>query len=219
VARRFYFPVLSLTLLALSLVAFGDNLFTDVHQPSNSDPKFVIHGIASLGWILVLLTQSLLVCRRQIGWHRRLGSTGFLMAGALALSTLWLFVAVWKGWDAMAPNIRANRLFLAAFVALVLLAYFNRHRPDRHKRLLFGATLLLLEPVLARCFDPLVADPFMGSLTEPQIEAAFLPVLFTTWVALFASLLLYDLIVERRIHPASVLAPGLFVAIWALLLL
>ena len=39
-----YFSVTSALLLFLSVVAFSDNLFTDVGQASNHDPKFVIHG-------------------------------------------------------------------------------------------------------------------------------------------------------------------------------
>jgi hypothetical protein len=35
-----YFSIVSTLLLLLSIVAFSDNLFTDVGQPSNRDPKF-----------------------------------------------------------------------------------------------------------------------------------------------------------------------------------
>jgi hypothetical protein len=44
-----YFSGISVLLLLLSIIAFSDNLFTDVGQPSNRDPKFIIHGLFARG--------------------------------------------------------------------------------------------------------------------------------------------------------------------------
>jgi hypothetical protein len=44
-ARGAYFSIVSVLLLFLSVVAFSDNLFTDVGQPSNRDPKLIVHGL------------------------------------------------------------------------------------------------------------------------------------------------------------------------------
>jgi len=40
-----FFPIASFLLLFLTIAGFWDNLFTDVGQPSNSDPKFIVHGL------------------------------------------------------------------------------------------------------------------------------------------------------------------------------
>jgi hypothetical protein len=34
----------------MSIAAFSDNLFTNIGQPSNRDPKFIIHGLFGLAW-------------------------------------------------------------------------------------------------------------------------------------------------------------------------
>ena len=65
-----YFSIVSVLLLVLSVVAFSDNLFTDVGQPSNRDPKFIVHGVFGLAWYVLLATQANLV-RARVGRHRR----------------------------------------------------------------------------------------------------------------------------------------------------
>lgn len=55
--EKAYFPVLGVFLLALSLVAFSDNLFTDIGQPSNREPRFLIHGFFALVWFTLLAAQ------------------------------------------------------------------------------------------------------------------------------------------------------------------
>ncbi len=39
--KKNYFLVASVALLLLSIIGFSDNLFTDIGQESNSDPKYV----------------------------------------------------------------------------------------------------------------------------------------------------------------------------------
>lgn len=213
--RRYYFFSASLLLLALTLIGFSDNLFTNVGQPSNSDPKFIVHGLLCGAWTIMLAAQSWLVGSGNVGLHRKLGLAGFAIAVGVTLSTLWVFVVVWKGWAAMSPEVKANRLLLPSFTLFAALAYLNRRRPEWHKRLVFTGTLFMLEPVLARCFDPLFV-PFLVGFTEPQIEATFLPWLFSVWLGLFASLAAYDMVVARRIHPVTTAALLWFAGVWAL---
>ena len=53
--RKNYFFWASFFLLFLSVFAFSDNLFYDVKQESNSDPKFIIHGLFFLAWFIILV--------------------------------------------------------------------------------------------------------------------------------------------------------------------
>ncbi len=213
--RRDYFAVTSLILMALTLVAFGDNLFTDVGQPSNSDPKFIVHGLISGAWVIMLVVQSWLVRAGNVALHRRLGITGFAIAVGVTLSTIWVFIAVWKGWAAMTPEVRANRLLLPSFALFVAYAYAQRRRPDWHKRLIFVGTFFMLEPVLARCYDPLLV-PLMRGMTTTQVDDAFLPVLFAAWLAFFVSLIVHDLLTLRHIHRVSAVALLWFGGVWGL---
>jgi len=213
--HRWYFPAISILLLALTLVGFGDNLITDVGQPSNSDPKFVIHGLMCGAWMILLAAQSLLISNGNVALHRKIGLAAMAVAIGVTLSTLWVFVAVWKGWAAMSPEVKANRLFLPSYAVFVILAFRNRRRPDWHKRLILAATFFMLAPVLGRVYDPLIVDPFMTQLSEAQIEAAFLPWLFSVWIGFLLSMVLYDAIVVHRIHVVTTSALILFGTVWA----
>ena len=200
--RRYYFPVVSLSLVALTLIAFSDNLFTNVGQPSNRDPKFIVHGLLCGAWMIVLFAQSTLVATGNVRLHRKLGIAAVVIAIGVALSTIWVFYAAWKGWAVMTPDVKANRLLLPSFALFAALGFINRRRPDRHKRFIYTGTLFMLEPVLGRVYDPAIV-PLMHGLTGPQIDALYVPWKFAVWLAYFLSLFVYDWRTARRIHPIS----------------
>lgn len=201
-----YFSITSVLLLVLSVVAFSDNLFTDVGQPSNRDPKFIVHGIFGLAWYVLLATQANLVRVRNLRLHRKLGIATFLVAVGVTLSTLWIFVVVWKGWNAMGPEVRANRLLLPGYAACLWLAWRWRAQSDRHKRLVFTGTFFMLGPVLSRVYDPLVVswmEPLFPEFTRRFDEAGFLVFFFGAWIGFFVSLALYDWKTLRRVHAVT----------------
>ena len=199
-----YFSIVSALLLFLSIVAFSDNLFTRVDQPSNTDPKFVIHGLFGLAWYILLTTQANLVRVRNVRLHKKIGIATFIVAVGVTLSTLYLFIVLWKGWSNMTPEVRANRLLLPAYATCLLIAWQRRGQPDWHKRLVFVGTFFMLEPVLARAYDPLVASwaqPVLGArYTEQLDEIGFQLFLWGTWVGSFLSLTIYDLKIQQRVH-------------------
>lgn len=213
-----YFSVVSVVLLCLSIAAFSDNLFTDVGQPSNSDPKFIIHGLFGLAWYILLVAQSNLVRVRNLRAHMRVGIATFVLAIGVTLSTLYIFVVVWKGWGNMSPEVRANRLFLFGFVSCLVLAWQRRRTPDWHKRLIFSGTFFMLEPVLARAYDPVFvswAEPLFPALFTKQLdEIVFFVFLFGTWIGLFLSLAAYDWKTQRRIHAVTWSGYAWFVFVW-----
>ncbi len=172
-----YFSVVSVLLLFLSLVAFSDNLITDVGQPSNRDPKFIVHGLFGLAWYVLLAVQANLVRTRRVATHRRLGIATFCVAIGVTLSTLYIFVVIWKGWDRMAVDVRANRLLLPGYAVYMLLAWTRRRQPDWHKRLILAGTFLMLGPVLSRSYDPLIVswmEPTFPVFTARVDEVGFL---------------------------------------------
>lgn len=221
-ARRpgaLYFPIVTTLLLFLSVLAFADNLFTDVHQPSNSDPQMVVHGLFAAAWVSLFAAQAWLIYLGRIDVHRRLGNWVLIAGAGLVLSTLYLFVSKFHGWAAMEPEVLANRLLLPVFVVCAVLAYTRRSRPDWHKRLLLIGTMALLEPVLARIYDPLFGPLLPAKMSEPLDTFLFLSFLFTSWLGLIGSLWLYDRLVIGRVHRVTIVGSGAIVAINALVYL
>lgn len=215
--RRNYFAFASGFLLALSLWSFSDNFLWNVGQPSNSDPKLVVHGLFCMAWMIVLFAQAMLVRGGNIRTHRTLGVAGCIAAVGVTVTTIYVFFVVWKGWDAMAPYLRANRLLLPSYSILVLLGYLNRRRPEWHKRYMLVATLYMLEPVLSRAFDPL--DPLLTGFTDAEVDLYWWAFFVVTWLGFFLSLLVYDWRVARRIHPVTIGGFAWFGAIWTIVIL
>ena len=199
-----YFSLVSVLLLFLSIVAFSDNLFTDVHQTSNSDPKFIVHGLFGLAWYVLLATQANLVRVRNLRLHRKLGIATFFVAIGVTLTTLYIFVVLWKGWANMDPQARANRLLLPGYALCLFLAWKLRGQSDFHKRLVFVGTFFMLGPVLDRAYDPLIvswANSMLPQLYTKQVdEIGFLLFRWGSWISFFLSLALYDWKTTRRIH-------------------
>lgn len=212
-----YFSITSALLLFLSLAAFSDNLFTDVGQPSNSDPKFIIHGLFGLAWYVLLAVQANLVRMRNVKLHKKLGIATLIVAIGVTLSTLYIFVVVWKGWANMTAEVRANRLFLPGYATCLVLAWLWRGQSDRHKRLIFTGTFFMLGPVLSRAYDPLIVswmEPLFPAFTARVDEVGFLVFFYGIWIGFFLSLAHYDWKTLRRIHPVTVVGFTWFMLTW-----
>jgi len=139
--KKLYFLYASGFILALSLIGFSDNLFTDVGQKSNSDPKFIIHGLFWFAWFIILVVQANFIRKNNYKAHKALGMLGIVAAIGVTLSTLYIFIVIYKGWDAMPEFVKVSRFFLPTFSIMVLLGYLNRATPVKHKRYMFLATV------------------------------------------------------------------------------
>lgn len=218
-ARGSYFSVTAALLLFLGVVAFSDNLFTDVGQASNRDPKFIVHGLFGLAWSVLLVVQANLVRVRRVALHRRLGIATFLVGVGITLSTLYIFVVLWKGWDPMAVQVRANRLLLPGFALCLALAWWHRGRADWHKRLLFAGSFLMLGPVLSRAYDPLIVswmEPLFPAFTARVDESGFLLFFVGGWLAFFASLAWHDWRTQGRMHTVTLAGFAWLLLAWLL---
>lgn len=200
---KYYFPFVSSLLLILSLLAFSDNLFTDIGQESNKDPKFIIHGLFMLAWFITFVSQSYFILRKNYEAHIRWGKIGFIIAIGVFLSTLYVFIAIFKGWDAMAPFVKVNRFFMLSFAVFLCLAYLNRKKPKRHKRFIFWAIVLPIEPIMGRLSDFFLIEDF----------ASFY---MLTWHAFFLSFFIYDWLTLKRIHLISWIGLAWFYLAWTL---
>lgn len=186
--KKNYFLVVSSFLLLFSIVGFADNLFYDVKQPSNSDPKFIVHGLFMFAWFIILMVQTNFIRKGNYKSHIRWGTAGLIAAAGTVVNTIYVFVAVYKGWDAMPYYAKANRFLMPSFALYVWLGYRNRNSPDLHKRFLILGTFFLLEPILGRFPLDMLSD------------RAFLIFEFTVWNLFFLSFFAYDWKLRKKIH-------------------
>lgn len=193
-------------MLFLSLFAFSDNLIFDVKQKSNSDPKFIIHGLFCLAWFVILVIQTGYIRKLNYKAHIRLGITGMIVAVGVFISSVYVFVAIYKGWDAMPFYVKANRFFMFSYAILILLAYLNRKSGTKHKRFIFIATLYLLGPIL---------DRVAGHLDIENVEV-FNAII---WHGLFISLFIYDWLTLKKIQRISWMGFVWFYIVWTISIL
>lgn len=204
--RKYHFQVATIFLLLLSVIAFSDNLFTDVGQKSNSDPKFIIHGLLMFAWFGILVVQANFIRAGNVKAHIRWGTAGMLIGLAVFISTIYVFVQVYKGWEVMPYFVKANRIFMFSFAVLLVLAWLNRRNGVKHKRYIYLSSLLILAPILDRVAAKLHID---------NVDFFNLAI----WNLLFIALFRYDWVTLRKIHTISWVGVVWFYVVWALSLL
>jgi hypothetical protein len=166
-----------------------------------------VHGSVMTGWILLFLTQTLLVAKGRSDLHRKLGITGALLAilvvalGVYTISNsifrhhpdanLKLFALLYVAFDGLS---------LVLFGGLVIAALGVRLRPQLHKRLMLMALVSLLPPALGR---------FVAYFTRIGVFEVVLGLM----CAIVLSCIVIDTIGHRRLHPTLVWSGALVVTV------
>lgn len=201
--KNYYFQLVSILLLFLSFIAFSDNLITDIGQESNRNPMFIIHGLLMFAWFGTFVAQSYFIAQKKYETHFKYGKIGFLLAIGVFVSTLYVFIAIYKGWDAMEPFVKANRLLWLSFATFIMFAYIFRKNREKHKRFIFWAIVLPIEPIIGRVSEVFQIDNW---------ELFYILV----WHALFISFFAYDWQTLKRIHPISWMGLTWFYIAWTI---
>ena len=177
-------------------IAAGFSLQLAMGRSSFGAPPLIhAHAIAFMGWVVIYLTQNILVASGNIALHRRLG---WLAAG-------WVVLMVGLGCAVTAFDIRVARvpfffrpaqfqvfdpLTLFAFAGLTYAAIALRRRTDWHRRLHFSGMAMMVGPAFGRILPLPLLMPW-------------------AWEATFAACLVFplagmvsDLWRSGRVHPA-----------------
>jgi len=154
-------------------------------------------------WFGTFVAQSYFIARSNYNAHIKWGKIGFLLAIGVFVSTLLVFVAIFKGWNSMEPFVKANLLLMLSFAAFLMLAYLNRKNKKRHKRFIFWAIILPIEPIIGR-----VSEVFQIG----NWELFYILV----WHAFFVSFFAYDWQKSKRIHPISWIGLTWFYIAWTI---
>jgi hypothetical protein len=197
-----FFSAMAILLAATVLAGFSRTYYFNeaVATPFPLSPLLHWHGAVYSTWLVLLVTQTTLIARGQVSWHRRIGFFGCAVAAAMIV--LGIAVAVTRTASGvtldrgvpplvfLAVPLLGMPLFAILFGAAVLL----RRRVAVHKRLMLLATLEIVTAAVARL-------PFVENWG---------PIGFFGVIDLFVlAMLAYDLIALKRVHPATVWG-GLF---------
>jgi len=163
-----------------------------------------VHAVAMVSWLGLLVVQSTLAQRLDLALHRRLGWLGLILAVVIPPLAIATCVAAIRAH--LVPPFFTPAIFLSlvtveslTFAGLVITAILMRRRTDWHRRFMVGATMILLEPAIARTLPM----PFMGHWG--------LWVVMVLQLAVLGIMARHDLASRGKVHPATYVVAGLLV--------
>ncbi len=159
--RRFY-AVAAFAMLAITVIGFRQFI---LHGRATGGvpitPQIlglvIMHGLAMLGWVILLCIQSTLIVTKRTRFHIALGRTGALLAGMIVLFGLAVAPLSVHFNPAEYADFGGGRYFLAlmlpeplTFGALAAVAFVYRFRREIHRPMILLATLVLMTGPLTR---------------------------------------------------------------------
>lgn len=165
-----------------------------------------LHGVAMLAWLALLIVQPTLVSRDNLALHRKFGWAGAALA--ILITCLGIFTGVASLVLNRFPPFFTPPYFLAlttieslVFGLMVWAAVRRRHTTAWHRRLMIGATIVILEPALGR----ILPMPLMIGWSDIPVGLIQLGV-----VGIIA---LYDRRTRGRVHPATKAIAAIVIAV------
>ncbi len=155
IERRFYTAAAVATALPV-LIGFARTYYLKFAFDTPALPSLLVHahGLVMTLWFALFVVQAVLIARGRVGWHRRLGVFGAI----LALSIVVLGVSVALGmarrgeWAGMPPLVFLVVPLgdMVVFSMLAAAGLLLRRRPAFHKRLMLLASTSLLAAAVTR---------------------------------------------------------------------
>lgn len=173
-SRTRFFLCFALAAVAAAMIGFFTTFTRPVWRGEFHGPVLAyVHGAFVLGWLLLFLTQSLLVQTGRVARHRVIGWAGLALVPGIVLTTMGMGVFALRR-DLAAGGGEMEISFLVGsftspliFAALFVAALAWRRRPDFHKRLMLLATVAILWPAFFRFRH------YFPSVPRPDIWFAF----------------------------------------------
>lgn len=204
--RLTFFTAIAIIGIIAILVGFSKTFIIPLVSGTKTWPLTIYaHAFFVFGWVIIFLTQSLLIQNKKYKIHIFIGRwAAFIAVGAaisiIPASLFQIERELKEGLGQTAISSIVGSLASATmFLILVTLGILNRKRPQVHKRFMLLATIILIWPAWFRWrhYFPSVERPdiwFAVVLSDSLILVAFI----------------WDWLKNKYIHPA-LLYGGLFI--------
>lgn len=196
-----FFTGMALAMALVVFIGFARSFFLVFlwQKPApdaSTHPLYYVHGAFAAAWIAFAVAQPVLIWGSRVRWHRWIGWAATVVAGlVVAIGTFALLLSAARAPDSPLPPTPLDFLGvigsgLALFGVFVGLAVVYRRNPKAHKRLMYLATVNLLQAAVVRI--PLSFLYSAGAwITFPVAYSFVLP------------LFIWDLTTLRRLHPVT----------------
>ena len=198
-----FFSYWSIAFLLITIIGFIPTFLLRPYFRETTLPIYLIfHGVIMLIWFVSYFYQNYLVATKKLINHQKIGTYLFLFAILMSIANLNVVLnianEVVTGEPTYFGEIRTyqnsggfviGNLYITLFSSIfIVIAYLKRLKPKAHKRAIFGASFILLTPAFDRFVRPFGLPEifqFVGSFIIP------------------ISLLIYEIIRNRKIHPMT----------------
>lgn len=189
--QRSFYLVMMIFIALLILFGFSHTVEGVIVHTAEPPPAVLyLHAAVFGGWLVVLVTQALLIWTRNPRLHRKLGWFGLgiavLMVGVgFATTVIMGHAHLLREGPAAAMFMYRPFEDITFFAAAFGLAVYWRKRPDIHRRLMLLAAIALTPPAISRI-------PGLPTLSTVYAGTDLLLVIA----------IIHDLVTTRRIHAA-----------------
>lgn len=159
--EHLFFIGMASVMALVVLVGFARSFFfaflwREPAPDASADLIYYVHGAFAAAWMAIAVVQPVLIRARRVQWHRRFGRIAVLIA-AVVLAT-GIFAAILSAARSPESSLPPTPLdFLGVIVSGIILygvfvglAVVNRSNGATHKRLMYLATINLLQAAIVR---------------------------------------------------------------------
>jgi len=187
-----FFLLLGLTALAVVGAGFAPTYYLGFwFQAPALAPIVHVHAAAFTAWLLLLLSQTLLIRLNRFRWHRILGKVAVGVVVVMVISGYMVVLGKPRPTAASRAFIFTPMLSLLLFPLFVAAAIYFRRDPATHKRLMLLATIVVATAGISRLMVMLGLD---ATHYRPYVA---------TYAVLLLPLIAFDLARFGTLHRAT----------------
>lgn len=217
---RIFYVGMAILFIAVAVTGFAPRSLAIVTGNMPVPPPIVhLHAASMTAWLLLFLTQTLLMNRGRAALHASLGAVSFVLAPLITVTLVALVVinanAALAAGAALPPDAVARVFAFALFVmgrAAILFPLFylwavavRKSDSETHKRLMVLAVFVVIDAALGRM-------SWLPGNNDPITSAEGYTAIHLYQLLLLAPPVAYDLLRLRRVHFAYLLGGGIFLA-------
>ena len=203
-ARSKVYVGLALMIAAIVLVGFSRSFYGTFFADAAHPWIIHVHAAVYVGWLALLIAQTVLAARGEIATHRRVGNFGIAygtfvwilgLIVAIAMPVINVHSGLWpteRGEQFLAIPLGDMLLFGGFFAAAIV----YRRKPEIHKRLIILASVAVMFAAVGRAFTNVGV-----LLGNPDAALGGNAARFLLWYSPVLVGMAHDLVTRRRIHP------------------